>query len=262
MGPGKRRGPMRIEDGILIKCGDTEGEVKVPDGVKAIGDNAFYQCGSIESIRIPDSVTSIGNCAFKYCDHVESIILPEKIDHMGSEVFEYCWNLREVVLPEGVRAIGETMFEGCASLERIVIPGSVEQVARMAFSSCKKLRSIEIDMRKLNILPYSARNYAVIGCITAHTYDKGEDAGEQQLVVNEYIRKHNRSFFDIVLSSDSKGAVNYIISNELLDPELIDTFLALSSRQKRGEITAMLLTYKERLGLTGKEDEKEWDPFI
>ena len=253
---------MKIEDGILIKCDDTCGNVTVPDGVKAIGDNAFYQCGSVGSITIPDSVTYIGNCAFKYCDHAESIILPEKTDHMGAEVFEYCWKLREIALPEGVRAIGETMFEGCASLERIVIPGSVENVSRMAFSSCKKLRTIEIDTKKLDILPYSVRNYAVIGCITAHTYDRDGDAGEQQLAVNDYIRKHNRSFFDIVLSSDSKAAVNYIISNELLDPELIDTFLALSSRRKRVEITAMLLSYKERLGLTGKENEKEWDPFL
>lgn len=253
---------MKIEDGILTKCDDTCGNVIVPDGVKAIGDNAFYQCGSVGSITIPDSVTSIGNCAFKYCDHAESIILPEKTDHMGAEVFEYCWKLREIALPEGVRAIGETMFEGCASLERIVIPGSVENVSRMAFSSCRKLRIIEIDMKKLDILPYSVRNYAVIGSITAHTYDRDEDAGEQQLAVNEYIRKHNRSFFDIVLSSDSKAAVNYIISNELLDPELIDTFLAISSRRKRGEITAMLLSYKERLGLTGKENEKVWDPFL
>lgn len=253
---------MKIEDGILIKCSDTNEKVAVPEGVKAIGDNAFYQCGSMESITIPDSVTSIGNCAFKYCDHAESIILPKKIDHMGSEVFEYCWKLREIILPEGVRAIGETMFEGCASLEKIVIPDSVEHVARRAFSSCKKLRSIQINMKKLDILPYSVRNYAVIGCITAHTYDKDEDAGEQQLAVNDYIRKHNRSFFDIVLSSDSKAGVNYIVSNDLLDPDLIDTFLDLSSRQKRGEITAMLLSYKKRLGLTGKENEEEWDPFL
>lgn len=253
---------MKIEDGILIKCGDIAGDVTVPHGVRAVGDNAFYQCGSIESITIPETVTSIGNCAFKYCDHAESIILPEKTDRMGAEVFEYCWKLREVVLPKGVRSIGETMFEGCSSLERIVIPDSVEHISRRAFSSCKRLRSIEINMKKLDILPYSMRNYAVMGCITAHTYDREEDAGEQQLAVNEYIRKHNRSFFDIVLSSDSKAGVNYIISNDLLDPALIDTFLALSSRQKRGEITAMLLSYKERLGLTGIEKEEEWDPFL
>lgn len=62
--------------------------------MRAVGDNAFYQCGSIESITIPETVTSIGNCAFKYCDHAESIILPEKTDRMGAEVFEYCWKLR------------------------------------------------------------------------------------------------------------------------------------------------------------------------
>lgn len=259
--PGKGMKAMLIEDGILKKCSDTEGKVVVPDGVRAIGDNAFYQCGSIESIVIPDSVTSIGNCAFKYCDHAESIILPKKIDEIGSEVFEYCWNLREIALPEGVRSIGETMFEGCPSLERIVIPDSVEHIPRMAFSSCKRLRSIEINMKKLNILPYSVRNCAVIGCITAHTYDTEEDAGEQQLVVNEYIRKHNRGFFDIVLSSDSKAAVNYIISNDLLEPELVNYFIARSGEMRREEITAMLLTYKERLGLIGKSDEEEWDPF-
>ena len=39
----------------------------IPDNVTSIGNYAFQDCTSLESITIPDSVTSIGACAFHGC---------------------------------------------------------------------------------------------------------------------------------------------------------------------------------------------------
>lgn len=49
--------------------------VIVPSGVTSIGEMAFANCGSLESIVIPSSVTSIGNWAFDGCSNLESITI-------------------------------------------------------------------------------------------------------------------------------------------------------------------------------------------
>lgn len=39
--------------------------IKIPHGVKIIGDSTFESCYNLESINIPDSVTTIGHAVFK-----------------------------------------------------------------------------------------------------------------------------------------------------------------------------------------------------
>ena len=46
------------------------------NGVKTIGDAAFYGCTALTQIVVPDSVTSIGDGAFERCGSLERITLP------------------------------------------------------------------------------------------------------------------------------------------------------------------------------------------
>lgn len=48
-------------------------KVNIPNNVTSIGDYAFYECTSLESITIPDSVTSIGGYAFYDCPNLADI---------------------------------------------------------------------------------------------------------------------------------------------------------------------------------------------
>lgn len=45
----------------------------IPDGVKSVGEYAFYDCANLTSITVPSSVTSIGAGAFYYCTSLETI---------------------------------------------------------------------------------------------------------------------------------------------------------------------------------------------
>ena len=58
---------------IQYAIGKEETNFTIPDGVKNIGDYAFYNCGSLKSIIIPGSVTSIGESAFRYCGRLMRI---------------------------------------------------------------------------------------------------------------------------------------------------------------------------------------------
>lgn len=48
----------------------------VREGTEVICDDAFRQCGSLQSITIPNSVTSIGDFAFYLCESLQSITIP------------------------------------------------------------------------------------------------------------------------------------------------------------------------------------------
>ena len=69
----------------------------IPNSVAEIGDNAFYNCESLDIITIPNSVTKIGNSAFNACSSLSSIILSENLTAIGDWAFADCNNLSEVV---------------------------------------------------------------------------------------------------------------------------------------------------------------------
>ncbi|MEC8882458.1 MAG: leucine-rich repeat domain-containing protein [Pseudomonadota bacterium] len=119
-------------------------EVVIPEGVKSIGEGAFYDCTSLESVKIPNSVESIGGRAFLGCASLESIVIPVGVDSVGHSVFSNCTSLESVVIPESVKCIGEFAFHFCERLKSIVIPEGVERICGYAFSDCTSLESVKI----------------------------------------------------------------------------------------------------------------------
>lgn len=48
-------------------------EIKIPDGIINIGDEAFYALENVKNVLIPESVNRIGSDAFTYCNGLENI---------------------------------------------------------------------------------------------------------------------------------------------------------------------------------------------
>ena len=67
---------------------EIEGEYHIREGVKVIGDHAFYACKSLTSINIPNSVTYIGNHAFVYSKSLPTYMIFDIIQRFGEKVFE------------------------------------------------------------------------------------------------------------------------------------------------------------------------------
>lgn len=118
-------------------------KVVIENGITTIGDHAFYNCSSIESVTIPNSVTSVGNSAFD-SSSITSITIPDSVISIGYSAFQNCISLTSVSLSNNLPSILIAVFMYCSSLTSITIPDSVSRIALHAFTECTSLTSITI----------------------------------------------------------------------------------------------------------------------
>ena len=106
-----------IQNGVLIKYVGNGGDVIIPNGVRGIGDKAFYLCESLTSVTIPESVESIGWCAFAGCESLTNItILSHSID-VDTAAFMLC-SEAVVTMPESFLKISK-VFGDCKSIKYV-----------------------------------------------------------------------------------------------------------------------------------------------
>lgn len=100
--------------------------VRIPEGVKYIGAQAFYGC-TVESVTLPESLRSIGEAAFGQCKQLKNIELSKNLETLGESCFRES-GLISVVIPNKVKVIPNNAFRGCTSLKSIVLPEKLEEL--------------------------------------------------------------------------------------------------------------------------------------
>ena len=76
-----------------MSTGSSLEEITIPDNVKSVGQEAFFDCVSLKEITIPDGATSIGWRAFKGCTSLTRITIPDSVTNIDGETFEDCNNV-------------------------------------------------------------------------------------------------------------------------------------------------------------------------
>ena len=111
--------------------------IRLPEGLETIAPGTFERC-KIKSINLPSSVKNIMSRAF-YDSYIESFTIPEgcEIGRDGGNTFYYS-AIKTLVFPNGTiylydnmndyQAIKGTSFVNCDNLENIVIPDGLEVV--------------------------------------------------------------------------------------------------------------------------------------
>lgn len=132
-----------IGNGAFMDCMSLE-SVTLPQGLRDIGESAFQSCASLASITVPEGVTAIGYYAFSACTSLASVTLPEGLASLGDGAFTACRALPGITLPSTLASIGYAAFMECSALESIVLPSSLEVVSNYAFQRCGSLADVTI----------------------------------------------------------------------------------------------------------------------
>ncbi len=128
----------------LYLNGELVTDLVIPEGVTSIGDCAFINCTSFESVEIPSSVASISARSFEGCTNLTTIEISNGVKSIDNRAFYGCTNLAGIEIPSSVISVGEYAFANCTSLESVKILDGVKSIGRSAFLRCTGLTSIEI----------------------------------------------------------------------------------------------------------------------
>ena len=163
--------------------------IKIPKSVNSIRHGAFWCCSSLKSIEIPGKVERIENYVFADCTSLEHVMLSNSVKYIYSNAFEGCTSLKEITLPDSVSAILEEAFVGCTNLTRLTIPDSVTSIGKRAFKGCAKLKSVTIPKSVTGIQSYAfgyISKHKKVSGFTIYGY-YGSDA-------EEYAKKRSFNF--------------------------------------------------------------------
>ena len=109
--------------------------ITLPESVKTIGNKAFYQCFSLETINIPDSVETIGEYAFHNCNAVTSVTIGSNVKHIASGAFYTCYEIKEIVCkPTTAPTLADKWVFYNVEPERVVVPAASVDAYKAAWS--------------------------------------------------------------------------------------------------------------------------------
>lgn len=119
--------------------------VVLPDSIRSIGNNAFYNCEALTNVNLPKNLGSIGAYAFDGCN-LSEIIMPSSLRNIQGYAFRGCRQAKNIVIPEGVKTIGNEAFSevGADYGTKIKIPMSVESVGRRAMEDTTVMSPIYV----------------------------------------------------------------------------------------------------------------------
>lgn len=106
--------------------------IMLEGSLTTIADQAFQGCTSLSNVRIPDGVTAIGENVFEHCAF-DAISLPNTLNTIGTNAFGYCENLKTITIPASVTSIGPSAFQHNSSLTDVYIIGEEVKIGDQAF---------------------------------------------------------------------------------------------------------------------------------
>lgn len=187
-------------------------DLRIPYGVRSIGDKLFCENKNIKHVFIPYTVEEIRSYAFSN-SAVESVWLSEGLRRIGEYAFAGCKNLKSIIIPGSVESIARYAFYRCDGLEELIITDGVKYIGENAFEKCRQIKSIDVpdSVRQIGI-------GAFIDCTNAERIRIPEDVkvvGEtfgstvlESLTIESYFLEHMFAD-DIVFNKDMTELIRY-----------------------------------------------------
>ena len=119
--------------------------------VKVIGDHTFENKGFIRTVEVPDGVMALGKQAFFMCINLQTVIVPEGVMMFGDQCFAACYMLDYVQVPDSLESVGEMAFLGCYALKEIEFGDNLKSIGSCAFHTCKELEKVTVPSANVSI---------------------------------------------------------------------------------------------------------------
>ncbi len=149
---------LEIPAGVTEICDDAFwssgiSELKLPEGLKSIGNMAFYNCDGLVELNIPNSVNFIDYYAFGGCnglttvnfmegDNTEELVLGTlSATTTNVNTFYYSSNISKINIPSRLKKIGGHFLAENKALESLFIPNTVEYISNSAFYASATTKS-------------------------------------------------------------------------------------------------------------------------
>ncbi len=157
-------GTVGISCGAFSYCGQLK-NISIPNSVKYVGGEAFYNCISLTNVVLPYGITNIGVSTFSCCESLASVTIPDSVTSIGEQAFlntallknqtttekyvgkwviDWDSDVKNVTIKNGTVGIADHAFERRTSLESITIPDSVEFIGVYAFLDCWELKQVNM----------------------------------------------------------------------------------------------------------------------
>lgn len=129
----------------------------IPNGIRAIGAEAFQSCEAIGRISFPDSLQQIGAWAFYHCSDTVFALWPDKLTRIDEFAFHSCNAIESVTIPAGV-VIGKNAFGSCNGLVNVHIEDGVTEISDYMFADCEMLKHVELPSTLTSIGDHAFRS--------------------------------------------------------------------------------------------------------
>ena len=171
-------GVLYSKDGKILLWypgGKNERSFTVPDGVEAIGRNAFCRGeyddkSTLETIILPSSLRIIESGAFDGRKNLKNVSLPNNLQTIECFAFSHT-GIESVQFPASLKEIDSSAFYECEYLASAHVPATVQMVGGAAFYACPSLSDFSIA----DGVMYTGRCGLLYGVISGAAYTENPE---------------------------------------------------------------------------------------
>ncbi|MCL2053827.1 MAG: leucine-rich repeat domain-containing protein [Oscillospiraceae bacterium] len=109
-------------------------EIKLPEGLISIGENAFPSYANLEEVYFPSTLEAIGSRAFVNGGLKTLNLSNTKVETIGANAFHLNRRLETIDFPPSLKTIGTYAFFECPAVETIDFSSGLESIGELAFA--------------------------------------------------------------------------------------------------------------------------------
>lgn len=208
----------KIGPSAFIRCAITA--VTFHQGIRDVGDSAFFQCSDLRAVDFSSGVTNISRYAFQYDSNLEAVALPDGVVNIDICAFNECSKLQAIVLPRSLTSIQANAFGKCCLLDGVKIPSGVRLLGKGCFGGCSSLTDVWLEG---DTLPEMETTYVLTSPFCGHAEDftfhltkACQSKRRSRLLFGEWVTVDDEG-------SSNESAVNLTVTNVVVNYVLNST---------------------------------------